>query len=104
MSIAILKLGGSLLDLPDLSVRLQSVFANLDGDRPLLICGGGEAADIVRRWHDCFELGEERSHWLALEAIRLNQRCSTCCRLWNWSRTAQPPNPFGGAIASRCSI
>ncbi|MCX7418433.1 MAG: hypothetical protein NT013_02705 [Planctomycetia bacterium] len=74
MSVAILKLGGSLLDLPDLCVRLQAVFANFDGDRPLLICGGGEAADLVRRWHDCFELDEERSHWLALEAIRLNQR------------------------------
>ena len=74
MSIAVLKLGGSLLDLPDLSGRLQTVFNKLDGDRSLLICGGGEAADIVRRWHDRFGLSEERSHWLALEAIRLNQR------------------------------
>lgn len=74
MSIVVLKLGGSLLDLSDLSVRLQSVFAKLDGDRLLLICGGGDAADIVRRWHQCFGLDEERSHWLALEAIRLNQR------------------------------
>ena len=74
MSIAVLKLGGSLLDLSDLSVRIQSVFANLNGDRPLLICGGGNAADIVRRWHQCFRLDEERSHWLALVAIRLNQQ------------------------------
>src|SRR5438093_494777 len=74
MSVAVLKLGGSLLDLADLPDRLRSVFAMLDGDRSLLVCGGGAAADVVRRWHECFGLGEERSHWLALESIRLNQR------------------------------
>ena len=74
MLISVLKLGGSLLDLADLTARLQSVFASLNADRPLLICGGGDAADIVRRWHQCFGFDEERSHWLALEAIRLNQR------------------------------
>lgn len=75
MSITVLKLGGSLLDLTDLSARLQAVFASLKEDEgPLLISGGGDAADIVRRWHQCFGFEEERSHWLALEAIRLNQR------------------------------
>ncbi len=74
MSITVLKLGGSLFDLADLSLRLQSVFLSLNGNRPLLICGGGDAADIVRRWHQCFGLDEDRSHWLALDAIRLNQR------------------------------
>ncbi|HLQ44161.1 MAG TPA: hypothetical protein VK137_05495, partial [Planctomycetaceae bacterium] len=74
MSVAVLKLGGSLLDLADLPDRLRSVFAMLDGDQPLLVCGGGAAADIVLRWHERFGLGEERSHWLALEAIRFNQR------------------------------
>ena len=74
MSITVLKLGGSLLDLADLPDRLRAVFAKLDGDRPLLICGGGEAADVVRRWHDAHRLDEEQSHWLALDSIRLNQR------------------------------
>ena len=74
MSIAVLKLGGSLLDLPDLSVRVQTVFNKLGSDRPLLVCGGGAAADIVRGWDERFRLNEERAHWLALEAIRLNQR------------------------------
>ena len=74
MSVTVLKLGGSLLDRPDLPDRLRAVFAKLDGDRPLLICGGGEAADVVRRWHDAHRLDEEQSHWLALDSIRLNQR------------------------------
>jgi len=74
MSITVFKLGGSLLDLPDLAVRLQNAFSKLGNDRPLVISGGGDAADIVRRWHRTFGLDEERSHWLALDAIRLNQR------------------------------
>ena len=74
MSVTVLKLGGSLLDLADLPDRLRAVFAKLDGDQPLLICGGGDAADVVRRWHDAHRLDEEQSHWLAMESIRLNQR------------------------------
>ncbi len=74
MSVAVLKLGGSLLDLADLPDRLRAVAAMLAGDRPLLICGGGAAADVVRRWHDTHGLSEEQSHWLAMDSIRLNQR------------------------------
>lgn len=74
MGVTVLKLGGSLLDLGDLATRLRAVFKLLDGDRPLLVCGGGEAADIVRRWHETHALDEEQSHWLAFESVRLNQR------------------------------
>lgn len=74
MRVTVLKLGGSLLDLADLPDRLRAVFAMFDGDWPLLVCGGGEAADIVRRWYETHALDEEQSHWLAMESIRLNQR------------------------------
>lgn len=74
MSVTILKLGGSLLDLGDLPNRLRSVFKTLGNDRPLLVCGGGDAADIVRCWHETHALDEEQSHWLAMESVRLNQR------------------------------
>lgn len=74
MNVTVLKLGGSLLDLGDLPVRLRSVLKLLGNDQPLLICGGGDAADIVRRWHETHALDEEQSHWLAMDSIRLNQR------------------------------
>ena len=74
MSVAVLKLGGSLLDLTGFPDRLRAVAAMLAGDRPLLICGGGAAADIVRQWHDAHGLSDEQSHWLAMDSIRLNQR------------------------------
>lgn len=74
MSVTVLKLGGSLLDLGDLPIRLRAIFAKLDGGRPLLVCGGGDTADVVRRWHEAHALDEEQSHWLAMDSIRLNQR------------------------------
>ncbi|HAW32424.1 MAG TPA: acetylglutamate kinase, partial [Planctomycetaceae bacterium] len=43
MKISVLKLGGSLLDLPDLKDRLSEFLAQLQDRRPLLICGGGSA-------------------------------------------------------------
>jgi aspartokinase-like uncharacterized kinase len=73
MSVTVLKLGGSLLDLADLPQRLRAMLATFPNQRPLLICGGGDAADVVRRWHKTHELDEEHAHWLAMEAIRLNQ-------------------------------
>ncbi len=74
MSVTVLKLGGSLLDLGDLPDRLRPVLKMLGGDQPLLVCGGSDAADVVRRWHETHALDEEQSHWLAMESIRLNQR------------------------------
>lgn len=74
MPVTVLKLGGSLLDHGDLPDRLRSVLKILGDDRPLLVCGGGNAADVVRSWHATHALNEEQSHWLAMESIRLNQR------------------------------
>ena len=74
MNVTVLKLGGSLLDLVDLPDRLRVAFAKLDGAQPLLVCGGGDAADVVRGWHVAHALDDEQSHWLAMESIRLNQR------------------------------
>ncbi len=70
---AVVKLGGSLLDLPDLAQRLDQLRPEW-GARPLVVVGGGGAADLVRAWDQLHELGEERSHWLALDALALTAR------------------------------
>ncbi len=70
---AVVKLGGSLLDLPDLSQRLDQLRPEW-GPRPLMVVGGGGAADLVRQWDQQQQLGEERSHWLALDALDLTAR------------------------------
>lgn len=65
------KLGGSLLDLPDLVPRLRRVWEQRPGEARLLVVGGGPVADVVRQWDRTFGLGDELSHWLAIDALDL---------------------------------
>ncbi|MCA9016436.1 MAG: hypothetical protein KDA77_13975 [Planctomycetaceae bacterium] len=74
MNIAVIKVGGSLFDLPDLSARLSRLIDGLENTKPLLVCGGGRAADLVRVWDRMHHLGETRAHWLAIQALMLNNR------------------------------
>ena len=71
MKTVIVKVGGSLLTLPDLAMRLHKMFAALDSGRIFLIAGGGEATDVVRTWDLTHELGEEVAHWLAIDSMSL---------------------------------
>jgi hypothetical protein len=71
------KVGGSLLDPPDfpeLALRLARVVEERGGARPILIVGGGQGVDIVRRWDHLFGLGEEASHWIAVRLLSINSR------------------------------
>ena len=70
----IVKVGGSLFDLPDLAARLHAWLARLDVSPVMLIPGGGVTADAVRALDRTHHLGEEASHWLALEALSINAR------------------------------
>jgi aspartokinase-like uncharacterized kinase len=66
------KVGGSLYDLPDLSPRLRAWLAGVQGARVLLVPGGGPTVDAIRRLDAVHTLGEEASHWLALQALSVN--------------------------------
>ena len=68
----VVKVGGSLFDLPDLGTRLAGWLTGLKTPNVLLIPGGGRAADLVRAWDRQHQLGEETSHWLALRALTFN--------------------------------
>ncbi|MCS6850114.1 MAG: hypothetical protein NZ700_02965 [Gemmataceae bacterium] len=68
----VVKVGGSLFDLPDLGPRLRQRLAGLAPHPVLLVAGGGAAADLVRAWDRCHGLGDEAAHWLALQAMTLN--------------------------------
>jgi aspartokinase-like uncharacterized kinase len=70
----IIKVGGSLFDLPDLGPRLRDWLAGQSIGDVLLVPGGGPAADVVRQYDRLHGLGEERAHWLALSALTLNAR------------------------------
>lgn len=68
----VVKMGGSLYDVPNLAAGLRRWLASLDARRVLLVPGGGATADLVRAWDRRHRVGEERSHWLALRALTLN--------------------------------
>jgi aspartokinase-like uncharacterized kinase len=69
---AVIKVGGSLFDLPDLGPRLRNWLAERPSGEVILVPGGGPAADVVRQYDRLHTLGEERAHWLALSALTLN--------------------------------
>jgi aspartokinase-like uncharacterized kinase len=71
---AVVKVGGSLFDLPDLGPRLLTWLAEHAAGEVLLVPGGGPVADVVREYDRLHALGEERAHWLALSALAFNAR------------------------------
>ncbi len=68
----VVKVGGSLFDLPDLGPRLAQWLARLPWREILLVPGGGPVAAVVRVYDHRHGLGEEKAHWLALLALALN--------------------------------
>lgn len=78
--LVVIKLGGSLYDyapLQDVLTTIQSWFQSggcYSGGVPLLIPGGGAAADVVRNWQKHHHIEEEQAHWLACDALEWNAR------------------------------
>src|SRR5262249_34341494 len=70
----VVKVGGSLFDLPDLGSKLGRWLKALSSQVVLIVPGGGSAAEVVRDLDRRHTLGEDRSHWLALFALGLNAR------------------------------
>src|SRR5438552_385943 len=68
----LIKVGGSLFDLPDLAARLRSLLAGITSQRLYLFPGGGPTADVVRQLDRLHGLGEELAHWLALRSLTVN--------------------------------
>jgi aspartokinase-like uncharacterized kinase len=75
-STAVIKVGGSLLDWPDLprqlAIFLEVECRSADVERRILIAGGGGAADLVRNMDRIHHLGDETAHRLALHALDLS--------------------------------
>ena len=71
-SVVVAKVGGSLFDLPDLRERLSAWSDGVEGDRILLVPGGGQAADVIRRLDRVHHLGESAAHWLAIRILTVN--------------------------------
>ncbi|MDA0809360.1 MAG: hypothetical protein O2945_16830 [Planctomycetota bacterium] len=68
------KVGGSLLTLPDLPDRLKTMLDSVAADRVMLLVGGGRSADLVRSWDEIHRLDTDASHWLAIDSMGLTAR------------------------------
>jgi aspartokinase-like uncharacterized kinase len=75
----VLKLGGSLLTIPDLFTRLDAVIQRLHPASVLIVPGGGFAADVIRDLDDRFLLTPEKAHRDAIAAMSHN--AALLCRL-----------------------
>ena len=74
-NLRVIKLGGSLLDLPNLPDHFNRWRKSLPAEHHLLITGGGEAADQVRALDRQYHLGDHHGHWLAIRAMSFNAHC-----------------------------
>jgi len=68
----VVKLGGSLLVLPDLVDRLHAVIGLLHPHRVLIIAGGGAAANEIRRLDEYCVRTATQAHWDAIAAMTFN--------------------------------
>ena len=69
MSLRVLKLGGSLLDLPELDLRLDRWLDRQQLAANVMIVGGGALADAIRTADRIHGLGEAASHALCLQTM-----------------------------------
>ena len=72
MRTIVLKVGGSLYDLPDLGVRIAALLSPYREDRFLVFPGGGAAADLVRGWQPHFEWTDVVAHHIAIASLDFN--------------------------------
>jgi aspartokinase-like uncharacterized kinase len=73
--VCIVKVGGSLLDWPELPSRLlqfiQQRRTSEPGFKLAVLCGGGDFADSVRRYDRIHRFGADVAHYMALQAMSL---------------------------------
>lgn len=69
---SVIKIGGSLLDLPDLVLRLRTWLNNYENTPAWIICGGGEQAENIRARQPWMEWCDEEAHDLAVLAMDAN--------------------------------
>jgi aspartokinase-like uncharacterized kinase len=70
--IIVVKVGGSLLDWPELPGRLRAYLDDRRAARLIVLVGGGATVDVIRALDRIHELGDERAHTLALHALDLS--------------------------------
>ncbi len=69
--VRVVKVGGSLLDLPDLADRLRRWLALQTPAHHVLVAGGGGLVKQIRQWHSLRPLSVVAAHWMCIDAMTL---------------------------------
>jgi aspartokinase-like uncharacterized kinase len=75
--LVVIKVGGSLLDWPELPGRLAAFLDNQRGraaclrEQAVLVAGGGPFADLIRTMDQTHDLGDQKAHRLAIRSLDL---------------------------------
>jgi aspartokinase-like uncharacterized kinase len=67
--IRVVKVGGSLFDLPDLPERLRSWLAHQPPAHNVLIAGGGPLVEQIRAWDKAEPIEEAAAHWMCVDLL-----------------------------------
>jgi aspartokinase-like uncharacterized kinase len=78
----VVKVGGSLFVLPDLASRIRQWIACQPAAINVLLAGGGELADVIRRADERHKLGESAAHWLCIEAMGVTSNWLATIGAW----------------------
>jgi len=68
-SLIVIKIGGSLIQSARELVRVLHRYASVEGERILVVPGGGVFADAVRTASDTYGISDEAAHWMAVLAM-----------------------------------
>ncbi len=118
LPIRVVKVGGSLFDLPNLAERLRQWLTEQAPAHHVLVAGGGALVEQVRRWHELKPLNDETAHWMCVDLMTVTahtlrdwlpeiplveddrvlcQRVGECgCTIFstaNWLRHSEPALP-----------
>jgi aspartokinase-like uncharacterized kinase len=73
-TLRIVKVGGSLFELPDLRERLEAWRRQQTPATNLYVAGGGNLAEAIRQLDRLHHLGERDVHWLSIEAMSITAK------------------------------
>lgn len=84
--IRVIKVGGSLFELPDLSERIGDFLSQLPVAINVLIAGGGKLTDVIEHWQSLHGFTDEQVHWLCIRALSVSAA---------WLQTLLPESMLG---------
>jgi aspartokinase-like uncharacterized kinase len=72
LQIRIVKVGGSLFDMPDLADQVRRWLSVQTPAHHVFLAGGGALADQVRRWHQLQPLDQSAAHWMCIDLLTVS--------------------------------